>query len=252
MNAKRRLILQKRHSLMRGRCTNRKGGEVLRTATSAVTLRPGRTRFCQLRARRMNGCNLPMCTSSRKKIGSLLRAKAGKKRRPTISPTASGPRMSWAKNSTKPVGVSPISWRRLLGDEHETLTAKCLTYLDSRNKNRAGISSGVILCHFDRSGAEWRNLSLLMLCRMCECSADKNSKSGLPATAGLDMTADRSLKDDQVSVFFVLADFFHSIFSCANCSAERIPFACLRNVFRLSFVQPAFIHSACHASILLC
>ena len=63
---------------------------------------------------------------------------------------------------------------------------------------------------------------------------------------------DRYLKDDQVSVFFVLADFLHSAFSCANCSAERIPFACLRNVLRLSFVQPAFMHSACHASILLC
>src|SRR5260370_7220479 len=130
----------------------------------------------------MNGCNIPMCTSSRKKMGSLLREKAGKKRRATISPTASGPRMSCAKSSTKPVGVSPISWRRLLGDEHETLTAKCLTYLDSRNKNHAGISSGVILCHFDRSGAEWRNLSLLMLSPLLDCSADKNSKNTHPPT----------------------------------------------------------------------
>src|SRR6267143_4927962 len=28
-----------------------------------------------------------------------------------------------------------------------------------------------------------------------------------------------------------------------------MPFAWLRNVFRLSFVQPAFTHSACHVSI---
>jgi hypothetical protein len=28
-----------------------------------------------------------------------------------------------------------------------------------------------------------------------------------------------------------------------------MPFACFRNVFRLSFVQPAFTHSACHVSI---
>ena len=34
-----------------------------------------------------------------------------------------------------------------------------------------------------------------------------------------------------------------------NCCAERIPLACLRNECRLSFVQPAFMHSACHVSI---
>src|SRR6266699_3425825 len=63
------------------------------------------------------------------------------------------------------------------------------------------------------------------------------------------MTVNQRLKDDQVSVFFVLADFLHSALSWANCSAERIPFACLRKVLRLSFVQPAFTHSLCHASI---
>src|SRR5436190_9821108 len=50
------------------------------------------------------------------------------------------------------------------------------------------------------------------------------------------------LKDDQVSVFFAPADFLHSAFSWANCSAERITFACLRYVLRLSFVQHALMH----------
>src|SRR5260370_36319818 len=75
--------------------------------------------ICQLRARRMNGCSLLMCTPNRKKIGSFLRAKPGKKRRPTTPLIAPGPRISCAKNCTKPAGVSPICWRRLSGDEHE-------------------------------------------------------------------------------------------------------------------------------------
>jgi hypothetical protein len=54
---------------------------------------------------------------------------------------------------------------------------------------------------------------------------------------------------NQASVFFAFAVFLHCAFNCANCSAERIPFDCFRNVFRLSFVQPAFTHSACHPSI---
>src|SRR6266516_347150 len=74
----------------------------------------------------------------------------------------------------------------------------------------------------------------------------------LPARLRIEIGSIRYLTDDQVSVFFAFADFLHSALSWANCSAERIPFACLRNVFRLSFVQPAFMHSACHASILLC
>src|SRR3954469_9777183 len=53
------------------------------------------------------------------------------------------------------------------------------------------------------------------------------------------------------ALFFEVPIFLHCALSCANCSGERIPFAWVRKVSRLSFVQPAFIHSACHASILL-
>jgi len=54
---------------------------------------------------------------------------------------------------------------------------------------------------------------------------------------------------DQAWFFFPVPGFLHCAFSSAYCSAERIPFACLRNVRWLSLVQPAFMHSACQASI---
>ena len=53
------------------------------------------------------------------------------------------------------------------------------------------------------------------------------------------------------ALFFEAPMFLHCALSCANCSAERIPLAWVRNVSRLCFVQPALTHWACHVSILV-
>src|SRR5207244_7204408 len=98
-------------------------------------------------------------------------------------------------------------------------------------EKRAGISSGAVS---DVILSEAKNLSV-----------NPNARYFVRSLA---VTRDDRLT--QASVFFACAVLLHCPFSCANCSAERIPLAWLRNVCLLSLVQPAFMHSACQASIL--
>ena len=99
---------------VRWRCANQKTGGCRQTSMSHITLKPGRMKSCQLRARHMSGCNLGMHTPNRKRIAWSPLVKPRKNFSRTTFLTAYGQPMSCAKNCTKPAGVSPISWRKLL------------------------------------------------------------------------------------------------------------------------------------------
>src|SRR5882724_2738133 len=95
-------------------------------------LNSGQTKFCRLLERHMNGCNSSMYTRNSKKIASSLQAKRTKNLSQIAWVTARGQHRSSAKNYTKPVGVSPIYWRRFLDDRRQRGIE--LTHLHLENK----------------------------------------------------------------------------------------------------------------------
>src|SRR6266568_2832626 len=131
---------------MRWRCANQKTGGCRQTSMSHITLKPGRMKFCQLRARHMSGCNFGMHTPNRKRIASSPLVKPRKNLSRTTFLTARGRPLSCAKNCTKPAGVSPTYLKKLLDDvgrshsEQRNLRVQIL-----KKKNRAEISFGAIM-----------------------------------------------------------------------------------------------------------
>src|SRR6266536_3302525 len=109
-------------------------GGCRRAWRSIIMPNSGQTKFCRLLARHMNGCNSSMYTRNRKKIASWLQAKRTKNLSQIAWITARGQHRSSAKNYTKPVGVSPIYWRRFLDDQRRRGIE--LTRLDWKTKSR--------------------------------------------------------------------------------------------------------------------
>src|SRR5437867_5102494 len=87
---------------------NQRTGGCRQTWTSRITRKPGRTRFCRLRARDMSGCNLRMCTRNGKKIVSSLPARRTKSLSRIALVTARGRRVLSEKNCTRLAGGLPI------------------------------------------------------------------------------------------------------------------------------------------------
>src|SRR5713101_7986624 len=97
---------------MRWPLVSQRTGRCRPTSTSGTTLKPGQTKFCQLRARRMSGCNSQMYTRNEKKIVSLRPAKRKKNPSWIALVTARGRRVLSEKNCTRPAGGLPICCRK--------------------------------------------------------------------------------------------------------------------------------------------